>query len=111
MAGICQEEFKNWQDHLEEWRAFGADFEDFIEGVVLADEAIAITLCAGAIASSVTIVGGITLGGGCSVALFNLVDALDALRDKFEQRDFLSNETNAQASELQKCIADHKLDP
>jgi hypothetical protein len=94
-----------------EWRRFGDDFEEFIERVVLANEAIALTLCAGAIASSVTIVGGITLGGPCSVKLFNLVDALDALRDKFEERDSRSKETNAQASELQKCIADHKLDP
>ncbi len=78
---------------------------------MLADEAIALTLCAGAIVSSVTIVGGITLGGGCSVALFNLVDALDALIDKVKEGDSLSKETNAQASELQKCIADHKLDP
>lgn len=107
---ICPNEFKEWEKAYDEWKDCKVVEEDRKEDAIAADLAFG-TACAGAIAASGTIVGGVIGGAACLTALWNLKRSIKRYGRQIDECRELGVASNNVGDKYKKCVGDHKSDP
>ncbi len=106
---LCSDQFEDWEEEYDEWKtcneAAGEVEEDYWKAAAATELA-----CPGAFALVETVVGGIVAGVACAAGLWNMYDAWDDLKDKYEECAKQTEKTIKAGDKYLKCISDHKND-